>query len=239
MAEMAKGSLMRAPVRFLALVLVSLAVVAAVVASHRGFAQSSGSPADLLQLFQNLTPEQQDAIMKQFGLSGGGGAGGIGAISALLGGGGSGASEAGPARQGARNRKQATGAPEQGLPDEDEIEEQLPGLKGNDWVVLQVAAQAAARPAAAAPPATPPISLPGSVSGGTSSATLAGLLAASAAAPPAAAPAPANTAAEEEEANRVRPLIELDSFAEPIPTFPGRRVDATGLRADSAAGAER
>jgi polysaccharide export outer membrane protein len=204
MGEMVKGSLMRAMRRSLGLALMSLVVTGAVLSWQQAPAQSPGSPTELLQLFQNLTPEQQDAIMKQLGLGGGGGG-----IGALLGGGG-GASEPGLARQGLLNRKRATGTPEQAIPDEEQVEEEQPGLKANDWVVVQVEAPSAAKPAAATP-ATPAISLPGPASGAATSSSLASLLAATAGAPPASAPsAPATTdAVGEEEVKRVRSLVDL------------------------------
>ena len=57
---------------------------------------SAGGSADLLQMFQSLSPEQQDAIMKQLGVSGGG----AGGILGLLGGG-----SAGQGSQGAQGRR--------------------------------------------------------------------------------------------------------------------------------------
>jgi hypothetical protein len=98
MGEMAKSSLMRVMRRSLGLVLVSVVMAAAVVLSQRALAQSSGSPAELLQLFQNLTPEQQDAITKQLGLGGGGGISGL--LGGLAGAGGSSLS-----REGTTNRQ--------------------------------------------------------------------------------------------------------------------------------------
>jgi hypothetical protein len=100
---MAKGSMMRAMQRLLAALITLLALAASVLSCEGAFAQMPAASPELLQLFQSLTPEQQDAIMKQLGVGGGGG------IGALLGGLG-GTSGPGLDRQGMLNRQRESGA---------------------------------------------------------------------------------------------------------------------------------
>lgn len=191
-------------------------------------AVSQQSPAlspQLLQIFQSLSPEQQDAIMKQLGL--GGGAGGI---LGALGGGGSGGS--GGERSGAANANREGALTGENAEPED-TEAPLPGLNGEDWVIvladfappkpapgaLPAALAAAAAPAPAAAPGVVP-GVPGAsgAAGGAApsaqQAALASLLAASAAGPSTAAPASATPAvpldaAAETEQKRLQALIEL------------------------------
>jgi polysaccharide biosynthesis/export protein len=199
--------------RSLAPLVTLLALAMCVVGSEPASSQASSSPTELLQLFQNLTPEQQDAIMKQLG---GGGAGG-GGISALLGGMG-GAREPGVDREGTLNRQRASGGQQQAPPvDEEQAEAEIPGLKADDWVVIE-ADVVAPKPAPAAAPPTPAIpaapSLPTSALGGATPNALASLLAASATTPPASTSAPAAAsappdAAAEKETRRLEALVEL------------------------------
>ena len=157
-----------------------------------------------LQMFQSLTPEQQDAILKQFGLGGAGGAGGISSILQSLGGANSSAAD----RQGASARAR-TATAQTRTPEGEEPE--LPGLKPDDWVIIEVEARIAHRPTQAAPapsaPAIPSLPMSGS-GGGSQSAVLAGLLASSSAAPPATKSAPPDPK-EEEDRKRLQPLVDL------------------------------
>jgi polysaccharide export outer membrane protein len=187
-----------------------LLVLASLLSSQPVLSQisggSGGGTGDLLQLFQSLTPEQQDAIMKQLGGGGGG-------ITALLGGQSTGKESLD--KQGMANRRQAgEQAPPQAAQDEEAQEAALPGLKGEDWVVIQVDVPA---PKPATPPPAPAPTLPqlpGAASGGGSSSTLASLLAATAVAPaPAATPAPTpangpGAAAADEETKRLQALAD-------------------------------
>ena len=204
-SAIAKRSAKRLMQRFLAPLVTLLAVAICVLCSQPASPQVPSGATDLLQLFQNLTPEQQDAIMKQLGL--GSGAGGIGA---LLGGQGQGGAAGGTGldREGMLNRR-ASGTQQPVQPDEEEAEQQTPGLKANDWVVIQVDVQAAPQaPAAAPPPVTPALpSLSAAATGATPNA-LASLLAASATAPPSAAPAAA-AAPDTEETRRFKALVDL------------------------------
>src|ERR1700694_3150409 len=210
--EMAKSSMLRARQRFRAALVALLALAASVLSCEGAFAQMPAAAPELLQLFESLSPEQQEAIMKQLGLGGGAGGGGIGALLGGLGG----IPGGGLDRQGMLNRQRESGAQQQqqASATDEEAEEALPGLKADDWVIIetdvQAAPQPAAAPAAAAPPALAP-SPPGAASGGGTSNALASLLAASAtASPPASAPAPAPpSAAAEEETRRLQHQVDL------------------------------
>lgn len=154
-----------------------------------------------LQLFQGMSPEQQDAILKQFGLGGAGGAGGAGGISSILqalGGGG---------QSGAARARAAAAQPQPA----NEEEAEPPGLKPDDWVIVEVEARIAHKPAQAAPAPSVPVAMPpaGASGGGAQNAALASLLASSsAAAAPATKSAPPDPAEEEARA-RLQPLLDL------------------------------
>ena len=120
---------------------------------------STGGSGDLMQMFQSLSPEQQDAIMKQLGVSGG-----AGGILGLLGGG-----SASQGSQGAQGRRgQSTGnraENEEGGEEEANLPEPT-GLNGDDWVIVLANLPGNSTPApapstAAAAPAAPPLPGPG------------------------------------------------------------------------------
>ena len=171
-----------------------------------------GGSADLLQMFQSLSPEQQDTIMKQLGVSGG-----AGSILGLLGGGGaSQGSQGAQGRRGQSTRNQA-GNDESGA-EETTVEET--GLNGDDWVIV-LADLPGNKPAATQPPsmaaAAPPGSglapgagaLPPSVAANPAAqAQIASLIAASGATPPAAS-APAPDLQTQQQRDRLQPLVDL------------------------------
>ncbi len=197
---MTNCSIVRTRRRSVALLLTLLALVGALCCQGLSAQLPAGSAPELLKLFESLTPEQQEAVMNQLGL-GGGATGGLGA---LLGGGGGGGS--GLDRQGLLNRQQANGEESPpGTVDEEQAEAELPGLKADDWVIIEVDLQAAAAPA---PPHPAPVPVLGAVSGTTSNA-LASLLAASAAATPAQPPPAAADPTPEAEKHRRQRLVEL------------------------------
>jgi polysaccharide biosynthesis/export protein len=186
--------------RMLALLLVA---ACAVFSGDRALSQTASSPADLLQLFQGLPQEQQDAILKQLGV-GGGGAGGI--LNALTGGGG-GQGIAGRQHPSAVTEQQAAEAPEEVEP---------PGLKGEDWVIIQVALPAVPPPpsAPAPPPAVstagPGAALPaGAAAAGTTQGSLASLLAATATATPAPSAGGETADMAMQQRERLQPLLDL------------------------------
>src|SRR5579864_4048226 len=86
--------------------------------SERSDGQASPTP-EMLQIFQGLSPEQQDAILKQFtgGGAGSSGGGAMGALQSVLGGGQSGAKEAQAGRRQAET--------EQAKPEEEEGQEDV------------------------------------------------------------------------------------------------------------------
>jgi len=201
---MAKNPMMAMPLRWARFLLVSLVIgTAALLSGEQARSQGATSPTDLMQIFQSLPQEQQDAILRQFGASGG-----VGGILGALGGGG------GADRQGIRGRRSAISEAQE---PEVAAEAEPPGLKADDWVIIQVAvAVAAAKPsapaagAALAPPVTPfPAGLPAGAAAGASQSNLASLLAATATVP---TPPPANEvpdAAAMQEHDRLQHLADL------------------------------
>jgi len=174
---------------------------AALLSGEQARSQGVTSPTDLMQIFQSLPQEQQDAILRQFGASGGGG---VGDILGALGGGGT-------ERQGTRGRRSAISEAQE---PEAPAEAEPPGLKSDDWVIIQVnlaAAKSNAPPPTAAP--APPAMSPAIPAGGGAAAqsNLATLLAATATAPtatPAAASEVADAVAMQEH-DRLQRLVDL------------------------------
>jgi polysaccharide export outer membrane protein len=206
---MPKALLMGAPRPRTLLALLSLACCLLGFAGS-ALAQTPAMSPELLQTFESLSPEQQQAIMKQLGV--GGGADGIGA---LLGGqGGSGSSAPTLDRQGTANRQRESGGQQPSQPpDEDAEEAALPGLKADDWVIIEVDA-VAPKPAAAreAPVAIPTVPSPAAAPSGASPNALASLLAASATVAPVtsdSAPAAPPDAAAQKEMDRLQALVDL------------------------------
>ncbi|HEX4389518.1 MAG TPA: SLBB domain-containing protein [Steroidobacteraceae bacterium] len=154
--------------------LVLLATTACLLLSQER-AESQTPPSmspELLQIFQGLTPEQQQAIMQQLGS----GAGVSGILGALSGGNASGQT-LGRSQPGQQPGAEAT----------EEEPAELPGFNAEDWVIVQVEvlpqapAATAAAPATAAPPAGIP---PALLNNPGQAAALGSLLAATATAPP-------------------------------------------------------
>jgi len=194
--------MMVTPVRCARLLLTVLMIgAAALLSGEQARSQGVTSPTDLMQIFQSLPQEQQDAILRQFGASGGGGVGGI--LGALGGG--------GTERQGTRGRRSAISEAQE---PEAPAEAEPPGLKSDDWVIIQVnlaAAKSNAPPPTAAP--APPAMSPAIPAGGGAAAqsNLATLLAATATAPtatPAAASEVADAVAMQEH-DRLQRLVDL------------------------------
>lgn len=122
-------------------VLFTIAATLLVSHSERAQGQSTGVPnAEQIQMFQNLTPEQQDAILKQLG---GGGVGGLGGL---------GSSSSGGGRQGLAGDRTDQGSDQsltqrqRGQGDGEEAEPLIPVLKGEDWVIIEVDFHLAPRP---------------------------------------------------------------------------------------------
>ena len=155
---------------------------------------SAGGTAGLMQMFQSLSPEQQDAIMKQLGVSGG-----AGGIMGLLGGGS--ASQASQGAQGRRGQSTGNQLSEEGGEEDTTLLEPT-GLNGDDWVIVlanlpgnNAPAPAPSTPAAA--PAAAPLPGPGAgalppsaAANPATQAQIASLIAASGATPAPQAPPP-------------------------------------------------
>ncbi len=183
--------------------LLALLVMAAtsLLSGEQALSQGASSPTDLMQIFQSLPQEQQDAILRQLGASGGGGLGGI--LGALGGGG------AGGERQAMRSRRSAISEEQES---EAAAEIELPGLKGEDWVIIQVALgvpKPVVTAAAPAPPTPAPAALPAGAAAGATQSSLANLLAATATT---SAPVPATEIADSaalQEHERLQRLVDL------------------------------
>jgi polysaccharide biosynthesis/export protein len=108
--------------------------------------QAATPSADQIELFRNLSPDQQDAILKQLGgsTSGGNGSGGLGALGGL--GSGTGQSNADRQAQDLQRQNQQGSTSDQSKNNEDENQPRIPVLKGEDWVVVEIGFQLQPRP---------------------------------------------------------------------------------------------
>jgi polysaccharide biosynthesis/export protein len=139
-------SLFRAPVRGLlkrwrVLLLLCSFACSGLCGSTPILAQTAATPsADALQLFQNLTPDQQDAILRQLGGSAGGlpGLGGTGAGTNARPGQTAGERNATPENEQATEQRPS--------PEGEEAEPAIPVLKAQDWVIIEVDFHLAPRP---------------------------------------------------------------------------------------------
>jgi len=101
------------------------------------YGQASVSPsADQIEMFRNLSPDQQQAIMQSLGGSGGG----LGGLSGLAGGaagqGGGGSSAA--AQQAQRDNQENLNRNRRPSDEDEETEPLVPVLKGDDWVIIEI-----------------------------------------------------------------------------------------------------
>ena len=176
----------------------------ALLSGEQARSQGASSPGDLMQIFQGLPQEQQDAILRQFGVSGGGGVGGL--LGALGGGSGAGA-------QGSHARQRPSALSEE-QEAEAVAEVEPPGLKGEEWVIIQVTLPGP-KPTVPATPAPPVAAIPSGVtlppgaSGVPNQGSLASLLAATATANAPAPTAEVMDASELRERERLQRLIDL------------------------------
>ena len=117
-----------------------LAMATAFVAlTKRVDAQTTGVPsADQIQIFQSLTPEQQQAILQQLG--NGAGSGGA------LGGGRQNQTGDRNAQDNVQGRAQGQTAENANENDNAEVEPAIPVLKGEDWVIIELDYHLAPRP---------------------------------------------------------------------------------------------
>src|ERR1700730_3544058 len=97
--------------------------------TDRVYGQAVTPSADQIDMFRNLSPDQQDAILKQLG--GGGGAGGLSGL---------GSSSSSADRQGQANQRDnqdnIQGRSRRGT--DEEPEPLIPVLKAEDWVVIEI-----------------------------------------------------------------------------------------------------
>ncbi len=124
------------PASLLAAILVALAGL--FLPAGRADAQGTGVPsADQLQIFESMTPEQQDAILRQLG----GGSAGASSSGAGLG---------RPQTQGQNGLRSSDGTEQDRTqrPEvpEEEAEPKIPVLKGSDWVAIEIDYHLAPRP---------------------------------------------------------------------------------------------
>jgi polysaccharide biosynthesis/export protein len=173
---------------------------------------SPGGSGDLMQMFQSLSPDQQEAIMKQLGVSGG-----AGGILGLLGGG-----STSQGSQGAQGRRgQSTGnQPGKEEGGEEETTPEPTGLNGDDWVIVLAdlpgnKTTAPAPSSLGAPPAAAPAPGPGAgalspnaAPNPATQAQIASLIAASGATPPATATPPPDLQTQQQR-DRLQPLVDL------------------------------
>lgn len=129
-----------------AIVLVVL-IAGALFPLPRAFGQSSSPTAEQLDIFKNLSPEQQQAILQQLGTSSGGISGSGSGISDL--GSADGTGTPGVLGQGV-NRRGATSdgenPPKPAAETEDTDESRRTVLRGRDWVIIEVGDHLAPRP---------------------------------------------------------------------------------------------
>jgi polysaccharide export outer membrane protein len=100
-----------------------------VVPAQQALAQSTVPSADQIEIFRNLSPDQQDAILRQLG--GGSSGGGIGGAAGILG---SGSTD----RQSQQDRQRQGQTGEDQTQRSEEREPLIPTMNGEDWVVVEV-----------------------------------------------------------------------------------------------------
>jgi protein involved in polysaccharide export with SLBB domain len=121
------------------------------------YGQSATPSADQIEMFKNLTPDQQQAILQSLG--GSGGTGGLGGLSGLSG---LGSSTGNPLGQSGRNSDNQANLFNNGRrPSEDDEEKEpaIPVLRADDWVIIEVDFHLNPR-ATPTSPQTPPLPLP-------------------------------------------------------------------------------
>jgi polysaccharide export outer membrane protein len=120
------------------------------IPAERAFGQQVPTPsADQIEIFRNLTPDQQDAILRQMGGGGSGSGGGLGGLGGL--GNSSGANDSSD-RQNQRDRqRQGLGNDQDRTPSDEEQEPLIPVMKADDWVVVEIDFHLGPRPPSASP----------------------------------------------------------------------------------------
>ncbi len=116
-----------------------LSVLGVLASAEWVHAQSAVTPsADQIDMFRNLSPDQQQAILQSLG-GGGGGVGGLGALGGLGGTTGpSNTTSAAAAQQALRDNQENLGRNRRPSDEDQEAEPLIPVLKGDDWVIIEV-----------------------------------------------------------------------------------------------------
>jgi polysaccharide biosynthesis/export protein len=124
--------------------------------SGRVYGQSATPSADQIEMFKNLTPDQQQAILQSLG-----GSGGLGGLSGLSGLGSSTGNQLGQSGRNSDNQGNLLNNSSRRPSDEDEEKEPLiPVLRADDWVIIEVDFHLAPRPAPTTPQPSPLGQLP-------------------------------------------------------------------------------
>ncbi len=112
-----------------------LSVVSLLGSSDRVYGQSTSPTADQIEMFKNLSPDQQQAILQSLG-GAGGLSGGLGGLTGL---GSSTGDRSGQSGRNGDNQGNSFGNNSRRPSEEDEEKEPLvPVLKGDDWVIIEV-----------------------------------------------------------------------------------------------------
>jgi polysaccharide export outer membrane protein len=125
--------------RLVLLASIVLSIASILGSSDRVFGQTSGftPSADQIELFKNLTPDQQQAILQSIGGASGSGASGI--LGALTGtGGGTSSGSAGRSALGSDLQENALNRLRRPSDQDEETEPAIPVLRGDDWVIIEI-----------------------------------------------------------------------------------------------------
>ena len=127
-----------------------LSMTVFLASSDQALAQSGGPSSDQIQMFQNLTPDQQQAILQSLG-----GAGGLGGLSGQGQQNGSTNFRLDQSRQNADNNDNGlNNRNRRPSEDDEEKEPAIPVLRADDWVIIELDFHL---PPRAAPSAAPPV----------------------------------------------------------------------------------
>jgi protein involved in polysaccharide export with SLBB domain len=114
--------------------------VGLIVPGPRATGQVATPTPDQIDMFRNLSPDQQDAILRQ--LSGGGGSSSGGLLGGATGLGGQGGSSSslglGQSQQDRQRQGQAQGNEQDRAQSDEEREPLIPVMKGEDWVIVEI-----------------------------------------------------------------------------------------------------
>lgn len=132
--------------RLILLASIFLSVISVLGSSDPVMGQATGGftpSADQIEMFKNLTPEQQQAIVESLG--GGGSSGGLGSLGALSGLGSSLSTSSG-SRMGLSSSLLDNATNRRPSDQDEEREPAIPVLRGDDWVIIEIDFHLAPRP---------------------------------------------------------------------------------------------